>query len=640
LTRPGAGLSLNPGAPPLTDASAGGEAPRSPADPEGQLVVRVYQNDTLLFSTEVVGSVEVGRQRAGERGALLKYSPGPDGASRIVIAGVDDLKVSRRHALLEPLPGERVRVSNISAGSTVSLGDGSVLRPGASRDTALPCRLALGGRQVAIDGPEPYPGVLERLEPQPASRVAADLDGSTIRRLAVASGRVVDTEAILRWLKTSVIVIQNAASSEDFLHQVARAVVEVGLDNGAVLMRGEGGWVARSFFSGTPGAAGNEWRPSTRILSAVSEQKRTVWQKPKLGAEDSTSLKDVDTVVASPILDRTGEVTGIVYGDRRVGALVETTVASLKAMLVELLACGVAAGLARVEQERAAIAARVRFEEFFTPELSRELEAQPDLLQGKDVEVTILVVDVRGFSRISERLGPAKTVGWIRDMMAVLSDCVLAENGVVVDYVGDEILAMWGAPKEQPDHPAHACRAGLAMLQVLPRLNDLWRSFLGEPVEIGIGINTGMARVGNVGSDRKFKYGPLGTTVNVASRVQGTTKYLKSRIVVTGATRARLGPEFQCRRLCRARVMNIAEPVELHELAAAGEAEFASVHDAYEAALDAFERGHFQEAARRLGEVIVQRSTDGPALLLMSRVVECLNQSPGAFDPVWTLPGK
>ena len=89
---------------------------------------------------------------------------------------------------------------------------------------------------------------------------------------------------------------------------------------------------------------------------------------------------------------------------------------------------------------------------------------------------------------------------------------------------------------------------------------------------LGIGINTGMARVGNTGSRRKFKYGPLGDTVNVASRVQGASKYFKSSLLITRATRDRLGPEFPLRRLGRARVVNIADPIELFELCPADRA--------------------------------------------------------------------
>src|SRR5262249_55483309 len=160
---------------------------------------------------------------------------------------------------------------------------------------------------------------------------------------------------------------------------------------------------------------------------------------------------------------------------------------------------GVAAGLARLEQEQAALAAQVRFEQFFTPELSRQLAARPGLLESRDCEVTALFCDIRGFSRISERLGPAQTVTWMSDVLGSLSDCVLAHRGVLVNYVGDELLAMWGAPEEQPDHAMLACRAALAMLEQLPVLSRRWRDLLQEEMSFGIGINTGQACVGNIG---------------------------------------------------------------------------------------------------------------------------------------------
>src|SRR5262249_18269633 len=147
-------------------------------------------------------------------------------------------------------------------------------------------------------------------------------------------------------------------------------------------------------------------------------------------------------------------------------------ITEVDAAFVQLLARGVAAGLARLEQEQAALAARGQFEQVFTPELSRQLLRQPDLLKGCDSEVSILFCYLRGFSRISEPLGAVRTVEWVSDVMEALSECVLAHNGVLVDYIGDELMAMWGAPEEQPDHARLACRAGLAMLDQLPQLND------------------------------------------------------------------------------------------------------------------------------------------------------------------------
>ncbi len=118
------------------------------------------------------------------------------------------------------------------------------------------------------------------------------------------------------------------------------------------------------------------------------------------------------------------------------------------------MASGIAAGLARVKEEQAAAAARVQFEQFFTPQLAAQLERDPRLLEGRDADVTLLFADIRGFSHVSERLGPERTMAWIQDTMGALSDCVLAYDGVLVDYIGDELMAMWGAPRRKPITPS------------------------------------------------------------------------------------------------------------------------------------------------------------------------------------------
>jgi adenylate cyclase len=201
-------------------------------------------------------------------------------------------------------------------------------------------------------------------------------------------------------------------------------------------------------------------------------------------------------------------------------------------------------------------------------------------------------------------------------------------------------MAMWGAPKEQPDHALLACRAALDMLARLPLLNERWHPVLREPMGLGIGVNSGKARVGDIGSKAKFVYGPLGNTVNLASRVQGATKYLKTPLLITGATRATLGEEFAVRRLCDVKVVNIPEPVALYELTAPDSQEWDDLRRRYEAALAHFEKKEFREAARVLGALLPKYPNDGPALVLMHRTVAGLVEEPEDFSPVWELPGK
>ena len=108
---------------------------------------------------------------------------------------------------------------------------------------------------------------------------------------------------------------------------------------------------------------------------------------------------------------------------------------------------------------------RVQFEQFFSAELVRELERDPTLLEGRSQEVTVLVSDLRGFTSLSERLGPETTCRVVRDIMEHLSERIMSHGGVIVDYAGDGILAMWNAPVPQEDHVPRACQAALAMVR-------------------------------------------------------------------------------------------------------------------------------------------------------------------------------
>lgn len=287
------------------------------------------------------------------------------------------------------------------------------------------------------------------------------------------------------------------------------------------------------------------------------------------------------------------------------------------------------------------------FEQHFTPELAREFARNPDLMKmkGRSAEVTVLFCDIRRFSGISERLGPEQTIDWLGAVMGEFSGLVIDQGGVLVDYTGDELLAMWGAPGEQPDHAERACEAALEMLSALPEINRRWSPVIEAETAIGIGISTGPALVGNIGTHRKFKYGPLGTTVNLGSRVQGATKYLDSTVLATGGTmrRVREDSTLRRRRLCRVKVQNIQEPVELWELAPADRPDWEELAERYQEAAEHFEAGSFNRASAVLGELLVRYPEDGPSLMLMSRVVEAMlgkRSEEKEFDSVWELPGK
>ncbi|MBV8270462.1 MAG: adenylate/guanylate cyclase domain-containing protein [Planctomycetaceae bacterium] len=603
------------------------------------LQIRVYENHELIFSDEFEGIVELGRQNETREALFSKRFDA--GRWRLVIANLDEDMVSRRHALLEPISESKIKLTNTSAVIPLRY-QGGELRPRSSGEVSIPTVLTIGRKMVRVQGTDdadlPVQGLAEAtLAPGRYSNVLR------LPALEMPSGTGVEVESLVRWLQAIVGVLQTATSSPDFFQRASQAVVEiVGLDTGRVLLLDQESWRVESVNVASGQSPERNWRPSHKVLGRLRQEKRTLWQEPDGGNTglEGGSLMGLSSVVTSPILNRQGEVIGALYGERRQGGRATSTrIMKIDAMLMELLASGVAAGLARIEQEKAALAARVQFEQFFTPALAQELAVRPDLLNGRDLEVTMLFCDVRGFSRISVRLGPSGTVAWISDVMAVLSDCVDAHQGVLVDYIGDELIAMWGAPKEEPRQAQLACSAALEMLHKLGGLNARWKSTLGEEMSIGIGVNTGRAQVGNTGSPRKFKYGALGPTVNLASRVEGATKYLKTKLLITSTTQNQLEGCFPTRRLCKVEVVNIAEPVDLYELAPPGQPGWAELQQSYERGLTAFEGREFRSAAQILGNLLSEHPDDGPSLVLLSRAVTCLID-PALFDPVWKLPGK
>jgi adenylate cyclase len=604
-------------------------------------LVRVYNDRLISFVTECTGPLELGRRddRSGEE--LYRVSRSPAGNARIAIAPVEELKISRRLAWLEETSNGRLLVRNLSTHVSIGIEGGSLIKPGAECETELPVVLKCGSIVVRIQTAEKedvghaIQSLDQPLEPPSIEPV----DASRFKTLNLQAFAALDVEEVIGWLRTMIGVLQSAAGDTGFFQRAAQAAVEVvSLDRGRVLTRDGEGWKTVASFPESDNRLDRDEPPSRLVVNLVCEDKLTRWFDPFQLPEDCSSLASVSSVVATPILDRAGEVIAILYGERRLESLLaRRPVTRLDAKLFEVLAVGLSTGLARLEQQRAALSLQARFEQFFTPELARQLLSRPELLTGQDREITVLFCDIRGFSRISRRHGPTITLEWTNDVLSTLSDCVQKHHGVLVDYIGDELMAMWGAPEDQPDHAERACLAALEMIESFSGENARWQGPLGEATAVGIGINTGIARVGNTGSRCKFKYGPLGDTVNVASRVQGASKYFRSNLLITQACRDRLGPVFQLRRLGQVRVVNISDPIELFELCPAGELNASQRASEYEEGLLAFESREFRKSTGILGRLV---DAHRPAIALLARAIAYVVEEPETFDPAFRLAGK
>ena len=180
------------------------------------------------------------------------------------------------------------------------------------------------------------------------------------------------------------------------------------------------------------------------------------------------------------------------------------------------------------ESERSQI--RNAFSMYLSPELVRKVSEDPTLLKlgGEDREMTILFLDVRSFSRISESMTPSEITTFLNLFLTPMTD-ILQDNKATIDkYMGDAIVAFWNAPLDDPDHQANAVRAVLEMQTALDDLNAEYTNQdevkWPETVRMGIGLNTGVCTVGNLGSQQRFSYSIIGDAANVASRIEGLTK--------------------------------------------------------------------------------------------------------------------
>lgn len=386
---------------------------------------------------------------------------------------------------------------------------------------------------------------------------------------------------------------------------------------------------------------------SRTILDNVLSESRTFVLDDDPAAA-SESLTNVESAVASPVFDSTGkQIIGAIYGSRQSSAMTaHTGIRDLEAQLVQVIASVVGTGLARVQSEAEAARRRVQFEQFVSPVVAKELDRDPGLLDGRDREISLLFADIRNFSRLSERIGAENVCRLVQSIMNRLNSCVRKFDGTTVCYLGDGLMAMWNAPVEQTDHPLLACKAALAMQAQLPDLNKEWGEKLNTELGIGVGVNTGVAMVGNTGSDEKPHYGPLGHHVNLASRVEGATKHLGVPILVTGDVKSKLGasidPSIETRRICQVRVVGMNAPVPLFELRADADDSWKQRRDIYETALTQYEASEWTQACQSLNPLLAATDStfDLPSLGLMSRSIELIKSPPVEFDPVWNLSSK
>lgn len=295
----------------------------------------------------------------------------------------------------------------------------------------------------------------------------------------------------------------------------------------------------------------------------------------------------------------------------------------------------------REEQARSYI--HKAFDRYLSPELVKRIAADPSQLDlgGEEREMTVLFCDVRNFSRISEQLDPRSIIAFLISFLTPMCDILLARKATIDKFIGDAILAFWNAPLDDPDQHANAARAALAMLDRLGQLNtempgrsdQVWPGEVG----IGIGLNCGPCCVGNMGSAQRLSYSLIGDTVNLASRIEGLTKYYKVPIAMGSALRREL-PGFAAVELDLVRVVGRDRPEAIFALLGdetlAAAPAFAGFAKGHEAMLVAYRARDWNTAEWLLDELQQQAETFGLGALhaIYRERIAALRQTPPPDD--------
>ncbi len=263
----------------------------------------------------------------------------------------------------------------------------------------------------------------------------------------------------------------------------------------------------------------------------------------------------------------------------------------------------------REERRRSYIHAA--FDRYLSPELVRQIASDPDKLElgGEERDVSVLMCDIRGFSRISEQLSPREVIDFLVTFLTPMSEILLSNKATIDKYIGDAILAFWNAPLDDADHPSNAARAALEMIaktnwlnaEMHRRTDALWPG----DVKIGIGLNAGICCVGNMGSKERLSYTLIGDTVNTASRLEGLTKQYGVPIAIGQNLTERL-QGFALIELDKVRVVGRDRPETISALLGDeqvfDDAEFQRLRSAHSAMLEAYRAQDWSSAETILDE--------------------------------------
>ncbi len=287
------------------------------------------------------------------------------------------------------------------------------------------------------------------------------------------------------------------------------------------------------------------------------------------------------------------------------------------------------------ENEKAHI--RQAFSRYVAPSLVDRIANNPQALnlEGEEKEVTILFSDIRGFTSMSEKLSPSEVTTLLNQYLTPVTRIIREQQGTLDKFIGDAVMAFWNAPLDVDHHGQLAVEAGLEMINKLPELNKIFQSKFGLSIAVGIGIHTGVVRVGNMGSDDLFDYTILGDNVNLTSRLEGLTKYYGVEIIVSEALQDIKVKNYELQELDTVRVKGKENPVKLFTFRKVSLLEQKEL-EIWQEGLELYKKGNFEIAARRFKSLNAYCPNEQLYKLYRKRCTEFLIQTPENWNGIFS----
>ncbi|PKL17685.1 MAG: hypothetical protein CVV49_09850 [Spirochaetae bacterium HGW-Spirochaetae-5] len=286
------------------------------------------------------------------------------------------------------------------------------------------------------------------------------------------------------------------------------------------------------------------------------------------------------------------------------------------------------------------------FSRYIAPDVIEQIMLNPESLElgGENRRITIFFSDVAGFSTISEKLSPPELVALLNEYLSEMTDIIISHGGTIDKYEGDAIMAFYGAPQPYIDHELRACKAAIDMKKKLREMQEKWRGIGQHELFVRMGMNTGLAVVGNMGSKMRMDYTAMGDSVNLASRLEGANKHYGTTAMISENTYNNVKDYVDVRKLDKIRVVGKSEPIVIYELLGMKGSLPQKVYDAvelYNNGMDMFSEHQWKKALKYFQEALQVLPDDGPSKTYVGRCNEFMKKPPSKnWDGVYTFKTK